>query len=372
MIRQPTLGDVRDVGREATLALSVVCPFFNEEGIIREAITALLARLGELDVDWELIVVDDGSTDGSREIAASIARSTPNLRVLSYRFNRGRGHALKVGIAQARGSFIVTTEIDLSWGEDIVGCLYAAALENPDADVVVASPHMSGGGYRNVPLKRVLFSRLGNLVIRTCLANAVTMNTGMTRIYRRDAIRSLPLEENGKEFHLEVILKAQALGYRICEIPAVLEWKEYKHRGRRVARKSSSNLNRLVLTHSLFSLFGNPVRYVWLLGGISFAFSFGFLVAGVIRLLVGLVSVYMGILSLAFFILGIVLFAFGVVAQQANMIQRELWRLKQDLWESHETGTQGSTSSMAQPRATARRPETAVETEGGDELPDGR
>ena len=178
---------------------------------------------------------------------------------------------------------------------------------------------------------------------------------------------------DGKEFHLEVILKARALGYRICEIPAVLEWKEYKHRGRRVARKSSSNLNRLVLSHSLFSLFGNPVRYVWLLGAISFALSFGFLVAGIIRLLIGLVSVYMGILSLAFFILGIVLFAFGVVAQQANMIQRELWRLKQDLWASQEkTGTPVSTSSTVQTSAPARLLETAVETEGGDERPDGR
>ena len=65
----------------------------------------------------------------------------------------------------------------------------------PDADMVVASPHMQGGSYKNVPFKRVLYSKLGNKVIRACMSNVVTMNTGMTRAYRRNAIRSLPLSE---------------------------------------------------------------------------------------------------------------------------------------------------------------------------------
>ncbi|MFV2041264.1 MAG: hypothetical protein ACC644_04650, partial [Candidatus Hydrothermarchaeales archaeon] len=91
------------------------------------------------------------------------------------------------------------------------------------------------------------------------------MNTGMTRAYRRRCIRSLPLEEDGKEFHLEVVLKAQAMHYRISEIPAILEWKEYKHEGQRTQRQSSSKVNKLIVSHSLFSLFGNPVRYVWML-----------------------------------------------------------------------------------------------------------
>lgn len=83
---------------------------------------------------------------------------------------------------------------------------------DPGADIVVASPHLPGGGYKNVPAKRVWLSRLGNKVIRACMSDAATMNTGMTRAYRRRAILSLPLYEPGKEFHLEVILKATALG----------------------------------------------------------------------------------------------------------------------------------------------------------------
>ncbi len=331
-------GDIFPVGTEATLDVSIVCPFYNEEAIIGDAIGALLKRLQDLPAVWELIVVNDGSTDSSRAIAEEIARDNPRLRVLSYRFNRGRGHALRTGIAQARGEIVVTTEIDLSWGEDIVERLYAAMREHPEVDIVVASPHLQEGGYKNVPFKRVFFSRFGNSIIRACMSNAVTMNTGMTRAYRRDMIRTLPLTEDGKEFHLEVVLKAQALNYRFHEIPAVLEWKDYKHKGQRLKRKSSSKIKRLVVTHSLFSLFANPVRYVWGLSGFSLLFSLGFLAAGIVRFAMDLVSVYMLIISLTFAIIALMLFAFGVLAQQGNMIQGELWRLKRDLTDMNTSG----------------------------------
>ncbi|MCA8963189.1 MAG: glycosyltransferase family 2 protein, partial [Planctomycetes bacterium] len=163
------------VGEE--LEISVICPFYNEEQIIGAAIRALLQRLHErLHVSWELIVVNDGSRDGSLQVARDIARTEPKLRVLSYPHNRGRGHALRTGIHQARGRILVTTEIDLSWGEDIVERLYQAMLDNPDVDITVASPHMPGGGYKNVPAKRVWISKFGNHVIRACMSSATTMN----------------------------------------------------------------------------------------------------------------------------------------------------------------------------------------------------
>jgi dolichol-phosphate mannosyltransferase len=346
-VRQKIRGDVLDVGPEATLGLSVICPFYNEEQIIGESIRLLLGQLDKIDADLELIVVNDGSRDRSCEIAMEIARDAPKLRVLSYPFNRGRGHALRTGITQARGEILVTTEIDLSWGEDIVERLHRAMQDHPDADMVVASPHLPEGGYRNVPAMRVFFSRFGNWVIRACMANAVTMNTGMTRAYRRDAIRSLPLDEDGKEFHLEVILKANALGYRVHEIPALLEWKEYKHEGNRVQRKSSSRVKKLVVTHSLFSLFANPIRYTWGLAGASLVLSAIFLVWGVIRLAMGLVSVYVGVFSVALAILAVLLFAFGVIAQQGSMTQRELWRLKQEMWRKDSDAVEGREARSA-------------------------
>ena len=333
----PVEGDVLEVGADAELDVTIVCPFFNEEKILGHAIRTLLKRLeSHIESTWELIVVNDGSSDSSATLAAEIAAENPRLRLLSYRHNRGRGYALRTGISQARGAVIVTTEIDLSWGEDIVERLLAATSEHPDADIVVASPHLAGGGYKNVPAKRVFLSRFGNHVIRFLMTDAASMNTGMTRAYRRASIRGLPLSEDKKEFHLEVILKATALGYRIEEIPALLEWKQYKHEGKRVKRTSSTRVNKLMVTHSLFSLFANPIRYIWPLSAMTVLVAVGFLVAGFVRLYLGMVSIFALLVSLAFAIISLLLFLFGVLTQQGNMLQAEIWRLRQQLSQNSE------------------------------------
>jgi dolichol-phosphate mannosyltransferase len=308
--------------------VTVVCPFYNESGILEHAIRTLAARLRTLDGEWELLVVNDGSVDGSSELAERVAADYPEVRVLGYRYNRGRGHALRTGIAAARGEIVVTTEIDLSWGDNIVHELVAEMREHPETDIVVASPHLPGGGYKNVPPKRVWLSRIGNKVVRACMSNAVTMNTGMTRAYRREVIQTLPLFADGKEFHLEVILKATEFGLHIREIPALLEWKDYKHQGKRVKRKSSSRVNKLIVSHSLFSVFANPVRYVWTASLVSFALGAIFFIDAVVLYTLRMVSAYTALLSMALFIVAIVLFVLGVVVKQGNMIQRELWTIQ--------------------------------------------
>ena len=308
--------------------VSVVCPFFNESGIIEHAIRQMLAQLRTLPGTWELIVVNDGSTDDSAEIAEAVAHENPRLRVLGYARNQGRGHALHTGILAARGNIVVTTEIDLSWGETVVHDLVDAMTRWPEADIVVASPNLPGGGYRHVPAKRVWISRFGNRVIRLCMSNAVTMNTGMTRAYRREVIQSLPLAEPGKEFHLEVILKATSFGYRIREIPAVLEWKQHKRQGQVVKRKSSSKVNRLIVSHSLFSIFANPVRYVWMMSFGFFVTGGVFVAAAFVLFYLRMVSAYTMLFGLSLSIVGLLLFVLGVVLKQGNIIQRELWLMQ--------------------------------------------
>ena len=312
------------------MKISVVCPFYNEAQIIETTVERLLEQLSTLDGEWELIVVNDGSTDGSGDVVAPIAERNPGLRMLGYAHNRGRGHALRTGIAAAQGDIIVTTEIDLSWGDDIVHRLVTAMDENPDADMVVASPHLPGGAYKNVPPRRVWLSRVGNRVIRTCMAGAATMNTGMTRAYRREIIQTMPLYEERKEFHLEVILKANAFGYRIHEIPAVLEWRDFKKKedGEKVERKSSSRVNRLIVSHSLFSLFANPVRYVWVLSLVTFAAGVVSGIAAVRYYMADEVAAYTALLSLSLMVASMVMFVLGVVLKQGHMVQRELWTMQ--------------------------------------------
>lgn len=308
--------------------VSVVCPFFNEAGIIEHAVGEMIRQLEALPATWELIVVDDGSTDASRTLAEAVASGHERVRVIGYARNRGRGHALHTGIMAARGDVIVTTEIDLSWGERIVSDLVDAMHRWPDADIVVASPHLPGGGYRHVPAKRVWLSRIGNRVIRLCMANTATMNTGMTRAYRRHVIQSLPLHEEGKEFHLEVILKALAFGYRIREIPAWLEWKAHKRQGQVVQRKSSSKVNRLIVSHSLFSIFANPVRYVWLLSLLFAVIGAVYVGVAFVLFFLSMVSAFTMLFGLSLLIVGMLFFVLGVVLKQGNIVQRELWLMQ--------------------------------------------
>jgi len=313
-----------------TIDVTVICPFFNEAAILQQAVTLLLQRLETLDAEWELIVVNDGSRDDSESIVRALGEQHSRLKLVSYPNNRGRGYALRQGIAAARGAVVVTTEIDLSWGEDIVERLLAAMREHPECDMILASPHLSGGGYRNVPFKRVMFSRLGNRIIRACVSGAGTMNTGMTRAYRREMIQTMPLEEDGKEFHLEVILKAHAFGFRFAEIPSLLEWREYKLERGQTQRKSSSRVNRLIVSHTAFSLFANPIRYVWPLSAITLVAAAVFLVLGVISYAVGVVAIYSLLLGTSLALLGLVFFTLGVIAYQGHAVQREIWLFRRE------------------------------------------
>jgi glycosyltransferase involved in cell wall biosynthesis len=312
--------------------VSIVCPFYNEASILEASVHLMLRNLQTLSDDWELIIVNDGSTDDSLAIARQLEEECPHLRVLSYPDNRGRGYAIRAGTEAARGDILVTTEIDCSWGDDIVLRLVAEFRKRPDADMIIASPHLPGGGYKNVPARRVFLSSFGNYVIRSGLTYQITMNTGMTRAYRREKFLLLPLDESGKELHLEIVQKAVAFGYRIYEIPAVLEWKDHKlSRTPGLRRKSSSNINRLIQTHVVFSLLAAPFRYIYALAGLLGAAAVGCFVWAVYRLLTHQVSVYELLLSSVLALFSFLVFGVGVLAQQGRSLQRDLWRIRSAL-----------------------------------------
>ncbi len=208
------------------MLVSVVCPFWNEERILESSLDTLGSYMEKLQCAWELVLVDDGSTDDSGGIAGQFCGRNPRARLVRYSPHRGRGEALRRGLEAARGRFIVTTEIDLSWGREIVVEIREAFKRLLKVGVVVASPHLPPGGYRNVPLSRMLVSKVGNWIIRTMLSFPVTMYTGMTRGYRNEVRRLLHSTRDGKEFHLKVLLALLAQGVVILEIPAVIEWSE--------------------------------------------------------------------------------------------------------------------------------------------------
>jgi len=315
--------------------ISIVSPFFNESLILEKSVELMISNLSTLQHEWEFIIVNDGSSDNSLEIAQSLAEKyRNNLRLISYPINKGRGYALKQGIDAANGDIIVTTEVDSSWGDTIVRDLVGVWDNDPGVDIVVASPHMPGGGYKNVPRKRVLLSGWGNVFIRFLVSKKITMFTGMTRAYRAEVIKNLPVMEKEKEFHLEVVLKAISFGYRITEIPCVLEWKDYNLQDKdrkKEKRKSSSNISKLISTHVLFGILARPVRYLW---GASLGLAGAgilFLIWAIVQLLIGQVAIFLALTAALLLIISILFFIFGVLSTQNSIVQKELWKVQQDI-----------------------------------------
>lgn len=315
-------------------AISVVCPFYNESLILEASVELMLKNLSRLQEPWELIIVNDGSTDNSMEIAESLQKKHPDqLRVLGYPHNRGRGFALRTGAAAATGELLITTEIDSSWGDDIAQDLVKYLRDNPMVDMVIASPNLEGGGYQNVPEQRVLISRLGNKLLRLCLSTSITMYTGMTRGYKREKYICLPLDEDEKEMHLEVARKAMAFNYVIGEIPAILTWKHNKLSNPKSKNKwkSSAKIAKLMRTHLWFSLLAAPFRYIILASIMLFSVSSIFMLLAIINLFNEAPSIFYLLTSLLLAVIGFMMFGIAILSRQTIEGIHETWKVRMEL-----------------------------------------
>ncbi len=232
------------------IEISVIVPMFNEAANLPGNIERMKAALKMTEVSFEIIPVDDGSSDETFGKLRAMAGEDDTIRPVGYPDNSGRGRALRVGIKSARGKYIMTTDADLSYDETYLPAMYELLSSPQSPDMVVGSPYMEGGRTRNVPANRLFISRLGNLVLSRIMPGGIKTVTGILRGYRADAIRSLDLESSGKEIHLEILSKGIAAGFRVIEFPAVLT-------GRKKG-KSKFRFRATAFSHILFSFFEKP------------------------------------------------------------------------------------------------------------------
>jgi len=306
-----------------------VAPMYNEEENVPRTVGLIKREMEGLGRSWEFIMVDDGSTDGTRAAALALAQADPHLRVVGYRRNAGRGKALRTGIAAARGAFIVTTDFDLSYEPSHITRLLRELELDPELDAVLGSAYMEGGQAVGVPWFRLFVSKLGNRILSFAMGGRFKTITCVLRGYRRDVIQSLELESDGKEIHLEILSKLVALGYSIREIPATL-------RARKKGR-SKFRLRATALSHLAFSLYERPMMLFGLLGVLSLVLGLavgfylfakylhGTLTAGRPLFTVLLVLMLGGVQILAFGYLAIQLLA---LRKQIYIVQRENKRIQ--------------------------------------------
>ena len=205
--------------------VSVVVPGFNEEAVVQRNLACLVDYLKTIEdaFQWELVFVNDGSTDATGGLAEDFAKTHANVQVLHHPMNFGLGQALRSGFSRSRGDYIVTLDADLSYSPDHILSL-VETMQRTGAKLVLASPYMPGGRVSNVPRLRAMLSEWANRFLSMAVKGAVSTVTGMVRAYDGPFVRSMDLRAMGMDINSEIVHKTMLLGGLILEIPGHLDW----------------------------------------------------------------------------------------------------------------------------------------------------
>ncbi len=205
--------------------LSVIIPCFNERTTIQEIVRRVFeVELGT--IETEIVLVDDGSTDGSAAVIARLAQSEPRIRIITHQRNRGKGAALRSAQSACTGDYVVIQDADLEYDPANYPSLLAPLLSG-QADAVYGS-RFAGGRTRRV----LLYSHeIGNRIL-TAFSNLATdfnltdMSTG-AKVFRGDLFRSIPICCDGFGFEPEITAKLSRLDCRLYEVPIDYHGRSY-------------------------------------------------------------------------------------------------------------------------------------------------
>lgn len=312
--------------------VSVIVPAFNEAETIERNLGVLHRyTLDNQQFAWELIVVNDGSTDNTGALARRFAEGRPNVRILEHRVNFKLGQALRYAFGVAAGDYIVTFDSDLSYSVDHIGQMLEELIST-DAKVVVASPYTPGGRTTNVPFMRRILSRGANWFLSLAAKGDLTTLTGMVRAYDGVFLRSLNLKAMDAEINPEIIYKAQLLRAVIHEVPAHLDWTFHETGGRR--RRGPFKISRGVLSNAFLAFVFRPFMF-FVLPGLALM---GLTVLGLLNIGIRIgqtsgVAEAFSLHPMAFIltaiglVVGTQLMAMGVMSMQAKRYFEELFHL---------------------------------------------
>jgi len=191
---------------------------YNESSIIADTAKTLSAYMVANFSEYEILFSDDGSRDGCGEIVRSL--ELPNVRVVGYEQNKGKGCAVRTAMLAAEGDAIMFTDADLAYGTDVIKEIYEI-FENEPTDIVIGSRNLNKDGYEGYTFMRKLASKTYIKVL--CAVGGLKLSDSQTgcKAFSAKAAKDIfsRLEVNGFAFDFEAILWAQKLGYKFREMP---------------------------------------------------------------------------------------------------------------------------------------------------------
>jgi glycosyltransferase involved in cell wall biosynthesis len=199
--------------------VSVVIPAYNEEKTIGNVIEETIQIMDSLGLPYEIIVVDDGSTDRTKEEA-----SRYKATVLSNGRNRGKGYALRKGFQHAQGDIIVTIDADGSHKPKEIPDLINPLFNGADT---VAGSRFLGDGRNHTSKLHILGNHLINMTIMVLTRKIITDSQTGLRAFKKEFLQKISLESYGYEIETEITVKSLKNGFKLKEVPVSCEKRRY-------------------------------------------------------------------------------------------------------------------------------------------------
>jgi dolichyl-phosphate beta-glucosyltransferase len=200
--------------------LSIVIPAYNEEDRLRDSLVQIADYLSRQPYTYDAIVSDDGSKDTTVNLAESFASDHPWLRTIQHPDNHGKGMAVRRGMLEASGDYILMCDADLATPIEELDGFWRHIEEG--ADIVIASRPLRGSHLvRRQPIYREMAGRMLNLLVRMAAVPGIRDTQCGFKLFRGDVAHrlfSMSVRE-GWDFDIEILYLARRLGYRIVEVP---------------------------------------------------------------------------------------------------------------------------------------------------------